>query len=216
MLLLRLLIIFSLLYSKTLLAQVTCDPNIAKCPNLTPPKDKDQAPEGLELASQRYYANRQSKMRLSAQHSADLERDLRLCLPLSYRSIMRRVVRHESGSNPFAVNINQGPKLDKQPHSVSDSALIARTYIAKGYSVDLGYAQINSQHYANPDGFLHKAGYQVEDMLDPCVNLRAGALILGEAYIRYHDMGKALSVYNTGNTTKGFSNGYVNKVLNPR
>ena len=77
----------------------------------------------------------------------------------------------------------------------------------------MGYAQINSQHYSNPDGFLKKAGYRVEDMLDPCTNLRAGALILGEAYLRYHDIRQALSVYNTGSTTKGFTNGYVDKVL---
>lgn len=216
MLLPRFFIILFLLYGEVVLAQVVCDPNIAPCPNPPPPKDNDQAPEGLELASRQYYANRKSKMQLNSQNSAKLEQDLRRCLPPSYRSIMRRVVRHESGNNPFAVNINLGPKLDKQPISATESARIARTYLTKGYSVDLGYAQINSQHYASPDGFLHKAGYGVDDMFNPCINLQAGALILGEAYLRYHDMGKALSVYNTGNTTKGFSNGYVNKVLKMR
>jgi type IV secretion system protein VirB1 len=196
-------------------AQVPCNPAIAQCSPTTSDKIH-QAPAGLDLAVQRYYAHRQSKMNLTQQYAMKLERDLQRCLPSSYRSIMRRVVRHESGSNPFAVNINAGPRLERQPQSAAESAQVARSYIAKGYSVDLGYAQINSQHYAHPEGFLKKAGYGVEDMLDPCTNLRAGALILGEAYLRYGDIKQALSVYNTGNTTRGFANGYVDKVLKGR
>lgn len=196
--------------STQLVAQVPCDPTIARCPNTDAGK---QAPAGLDLAVQRYYAGRNLKQNMSIQHSARLEQDLFRCLPASYRPIMRRVVRHESASNPFAININQGPKLDKQPTTASESARLAKTYIDKGYSVDIGYAQINSQHYAHAGGFLRKAGYRLEDMLDPCTNLRAGALILGEAYLRYGDIKQALSVYNTGSTSRGFSNGYVDKVM---
>ena len=121
------------MFSAQSLAQVPCDPNIAKCPSSAIIENtSEQAPAGLDLATQRYYANRKAKMQLSSQNTARLEQDLRRCLPVSYRPIMRRVVRHESGNNPFAVNINLGPKLDRQPLSAIESAKIARTYIAKG------------------------------------------------------------------------------------
>ena len=188
-----------------------CDPRVSTCANT----QAEQAPKGLDLAVQRYYAGRK-QADFGVQKTAQLEAALRNCLPASYRPIMRKVVQHESANHPFAININLGPKLDKQPNSRTEAIKIAKHYIAQGYSVDLGYAQINSQHYAKADGFLRKAGYDVADMFDACTNLRAGALILGEAYLRHGDIRRALSIYNTGHSTKGVENGYVDKVLKAR
>jgi type IV secretion system protein VirB1 len=80
----------------------------------------------------------------------------------------------------------------------------------------LGLAQINSEN-------LSALGLTVEQVLDPCTNLRAGAAILSEGYARamkVHGPGQqalqaALSAYNTGTLTRGFSNGYVAKYYGP-
>ena len=60
-----------------------------------------------------------------------------------------------------------------------------------------------------------------ESLLDPCTNLRAGWQILEDAYrievITYGPgqtaLQHALSRYNTGDTARGFDNGYVQRVL---
>src|SRR5690606_28739596 len=89
-------------------------------------------------------------------------------------------------------------------------AALARQYIAAGYTVDMGLMQVNSAN-------LPKLGYSVEDMFDTCKNLRAGSTVLTNFYTlaraRYPDeqsaLRAALSAYNTGSFTRGFSNGYV-------
>jgi type IV secretion system protein VirB1 len=83
----------------------------------------------------------------------------------------------------------------------------------EGRSFDMGFAQINSQHL-KPNGFLSKLGITVDDIFEPCVNLRAGANIYGNAAIKNGgDVKVALSIYNTGTKSNGISNGYVQKVL---
>ena len=60
-----------------------------------------------------------------------------------------------------------------------------------------------------------------ESLLDPCTNLRAGWKIFEDAYqieVATYGPGQtalqhALSRYNTGNTARGFDNGYVPRVL---
>ncbi len=84
--------------------------------------------------------------------------------------------------------------------------------IAKGYNVDIGYMQVNSRN-------LPKLGLTVEQALDPCTNIRAGATILTGNYrgaVRIYGEGQAalqaaLSAYNTGNFRSGFRNGYVSR-----
>ncbi|WP_017162355.1 lytic transglycosylase domain-containing protein, partial [Xanthomonas phaseoli] len=96
------------------------------------------------------------------------------------------------------------------PSDAADAAKLARQMIAKGYSVDLGLMQVNSRNL----GWL---GYTVEEMFEPCKNIRAGAEVLRRAYyqaIRTHGEGQpalrvALSLYNTGDMQRGFRNGYV-------
>lgn len=81
-------------------------------------------------------------------------------------------------------------------------------------TVDLGLAQINSRTAA-------RLGFTVEQVLDPCTNLRAMQQVMVENYragaaLRGQGQGgleAALSTYNTGSPTRGLSNGYVGKVL---
>ena len=61
---------------------------------------------------------------------------------------------------------------------------------------------------------------QPEQLFEPCMNMRIGAAILISAYTALaREMGDGfsaldatLSVYNTGNATAGFRNGYVANV----
>lgn len=60
---------------------------------------------------------------------------------------------------------------------------------------DWGLMQINETNF-------HWLGLTPETVLDPCTNIAAGAKAL-----------MAYSAYNTGSPTKGFGNGYVQKVV---
>lgn len=60
-------------------------------------------------------------------------------------------------------------------------------------------------------------GVSADELLDPCVNLRAGAEVLITVYSElareigegFAALDAALSFYNTGSPTAGFRNGYV-------
>jgi type IV secretion system protein VirB1 len=98
-----------------------------------------------------------------------------------------------------------------------EAAKITEQYIARGYSVDLGLMQVNSRNLA-------ALGVTIEQMLDPCTNIRGGAKILTADYVaaaRTRGEGQraleaALSAYNTGDFYRGFVNGYVAQYYGPR
>ena len=121
---------------------------------------------------------------------------------------------HESGGNPYAIGINgRALQLSQQPASRMQAIATAKMLIASGYSIDMGYAQINAAN-------LPRLRMTVEDAFDPCLNLKAMQTILSEGYqraIAVHGEGQralqaALSTYNTGNNSAGLSNGYVRAV----
>lgn len=131
------------------------------------------------------------------------------CAPNVAPETTQQIIAVESHGNPIAVNVN-GAGLKVHPKDAVDAAGIARSYIAKGYSVDLGLMQINSRN-------LDKFGYSVEDMFEPCKNIAAGARVLSSFYSaalrtepdRQMALRAALSAYNTGNFERGFFNGYL-------
>ena len=130
---------------------------------------------------------------------------------------LEAVIQVESRGNPLALYVNGSAA---QPHHATDAkeaAELARSYIAQGYSVDLGLTQVNSRNLA-------ELGYTVEQVLDdPCTNIRAGAAVLTADYaavVRTHGEGQAaleaaLSAYNTGDFHRGFENGYVARYYGP-
>jgi type IV secretion system protein VirB1 len=138
--------------------------------------------------------------------------DLPACAPHVAPLTMARVIEVESGGNPLALHVNRVARQPPRAENAVQAAAIARSYIAAGYSVDLGLAQINSRN-------LSVLGYTVEEALDPCQNLSGGAHILRAFYLRAaQEMGAgqpallaSLSAYNTGNFRNGFQNGYVAK-----
>lgn len=141
------------------------------------------------------------------------------CAPNVAPSTIQEIIRVESAGNPLAVNINtrNGVKLRPTIKITTAQHAIAVTYaaMALGHTVDMGYMQINTANLA-------KLGHTVEDMFDPCMNLKAGAAILSAAYATALPLHKneqaalhaALSAYNTGSFQRGFDNGYVARYIN--
>jgi type IV secretion system protein VirB1 len=127
---------------------------------------------------------------------------------------MAALVRTESEFRPLAIGINGGAKLTRQPVDKAEAVATAKWLLAKGYNIDLGLGQVNSNNLA-------KTGLTEEDAFDPCKNLAASATILHGNYQAARRKGlseqdalyAALSAYNTGSFTRGFSNGYVQKVV---
>src|SRR5687767_2719140 len=99
------------------------------------------------------------------------------CAPNVSLATMEAIIKVESGSDPLAMNVNRVKVQPVVPKTAPEVAALAKEWIAKGFTVDLGLAQINSAN-------LPALGLTVEQVLDPCTNLRAGAAILSEGYAR--------------------------------
>jgi type IV secretion system protein VirB1 len=129
---------------------------------------------------------------------------------------LEAIIQVESGGNPIAMFVNHWAGPQPRPATAAEAVREAESFILRGYSVDLGLMQVNSRNLA-------ALGYSVEQVLDPCTNLRGGASILTANYaeaVRVHGEGQAalraaLSAYNTGSFYRGFANGYVAKYYGP-
>lgn len=116
----------------------------------------------------------------------------------------------ESGGDDLSINVNRGPRV--RASSVAEGAALVRRYMAQGYTVDVGLAQINSANFA-------RLGVTVEQAFDPCTNLHLASSMLQEGYglaSRHYTgldaISATYSLYNTGTLTRGFRNGYVGRV----
>lgn len=137
------------------------------------------------------------------------------CAPMVAPQTLAAIVRTESNFNALAININKGYRLERQPKNKDEAVATAQWLINNRYNIDMGLGQVNSVNLA-------KTKLSVEDAFDPCKNLAAAATILKWNYEsasrRAPDsqaaLHAAISAYNTGSFTRGFSNGYVQKVVN--
>ena len=128
---------------------------------------------------------------------------------------LQAIIQVESGGNPLAINVN-GLRVQPPATTAAEAAQIASTYIARGFSVDIGLMQVNSRN-------LPSLGITVTEVLDPCINIRSGGEILTANYAeatRSRGAGQAalqaaLSAYNTGDFYRGFGNGYVARYYGP-
>lgn len=136
------------------------------------------------------------------------------CAPSVAPEIMAKIVRAESGFNRFAIGVNGANRRSYSPKSQEEAARIARELIAQGHSIDMGLGQINNANL----GWLNLT---VETVFDSCTNLTAAEAVLRDGYDRARKQGsdpqtalhQALSAYNTGTFTRGFTNGYVERVM---
>lgn len=136
------------------------------------------------------------------------------CAPDIHFDTLRAVIKHESRGNQFAVGINKGEKLRSQPKNLEDAVRIAKDLVKRNIDFDAGLGQINVRNWK-------WLGLTPETVFDPCTNLRAAQTVLKDCYVRaqakYPHPQEALlaafSCYNTGNFERGFTNGYVDRVL---
>ena len=127
-------------------------------------------------------------------------------------STMDAIVAVESGGHSLAMHVNGWSGVQPHADTVQEAVATAQRFIATGYSVDLGLGQLNSRN-------LSRFGMSVADAFDDCKNLAASGAVLsgfyGQAVQRFGEgqdaLKAALSGYNTGDLTRGFSNGYVGK-----
>ncbi len=135
------------------------------------------------------------------------------CAPSVAPETIAAIVRTESQGNELAINVNGLGRKVAQPTSVAQAIEVARYYVGKGYSVDLGLGQINSRN-------MKRLGLTWDTIFEPCTNLAAAAAVLSGNYHRVRAglhpqraLRIALSMYNTGSQSRGFTNGYVGKVV---
>jgi type IV secretion system protein VirB1 len=140
------------------------------------------------------------------------------CAPNVAPGTMHRLVSHESAANPFAIGVNDKEvRLKRQPRSAVEASNWASWLIERGYSIDLGVAQINHKN-------LSLLGLDLVSVFDPCSNLRASSQLLSDNYrravIRYGEgqlaLEAALSAYNTGRFVSSIGAEYVAKLRSVR
>ncbi|WP_374013451.1 lytic transglycosylase domain-containing protein [Pseudoxanthomonas koreensis] len=123
------------------------------------------------------------------------------------KEIMQHVVRVESSFNPYAIGVVDA-RLVRQPRNLGEAVSTARMLEQQGYNFSLGLAQVNRYNLAKQGLDSYEKAFEV------CPNLQAGSRILAECHGRAGgDWGKALSCYYSGNFTRGFRDGYVQKVF---
>lgn len=134
------------------------------------------------------------------------------CAPNVAPQTVAAIVQTESRGLPFALNVN-GARQPARQRNAADAAATAQRYVAAGYSVDLGLGQINSRN-------MRRLGLTWTTVFDPCTNIAALGRVLSENFRSVAEgrhpqtaLRLALSMYNTGSTSRGFRNGYVAKVV---
>jgi type IV secretion system protein VirB1 len=135
------------------------------------------------------------------------------CAPSVHLRTLSAVVMQESRGYQFAIGINGGARLPRQPLNEAEAIATARWLLRNGYNFDAGLGQINSKNF----GAL---GLSPDTLFEPCTNLKSAASILSQCYAKslksyggQSAIHGALSCYNTGNLRRGFANGYVRKVV---
>ena len=136
------------------------------------------------------------------------------CAPNVAPSTLDAIIRTESGGNPLALHVNGAGEQPPPARDATAAAGIAASYVEGGYSVDVGLMQVNTRNLTATRNTLEQA-------LDPCTNIVLGSTILSSFYAaatraRTNEpdaLLAALSAYNTGDFRRGFTNGYVARVL---
>jgi len=123
------------------------------------------------------------------------------------------IAEQESSGKPYAFNVNRWEGETIPMISMESSIDLSKRFVDKGYSVDVGLMGINSKN-------IDRLGQSIETTFDPCTNIAMGETIYTEflekakvsGFVGHEAIRVALSQYNTGSMTRGFTNGYVDKV----
>lgn len=156
---------------------------------------------------------------LALEPPSDFTALLTRCAPTVHVQTMRAIVRVESSNRPYVIAVVDGPQV-KQPRTMQDAIAKVQELERKGYNYSVGYAQVNKQNFK-------RHGLTLQNMFDPCTNLRAGSKILEGCYVsagrKYKEeqrrLRAAYSCYYSGNFLRGFKPdkpgaiSYVDKVV---
>lgn len=134
------------------------------------------------------------------------------CAPHVAVETLAAVARTESGFDTLALHDNTTGRT-YHPATREDAIASGVELATVGrHSVDVGLMQVNSANLA-------RMGLTLADAFDPCRNLAAADRVLVDGYtapVPGQDpqpaVRQALSRYNTGNASRGVSNGYVARV----
>lgn len=136
------------------------------------------------------------------------------CAPDIHPDTLTRIVHVESAFNPYAIGVVRA-HLVRQPRSRAEAIVTARELERTGYNFSVGLAQINISNF-------QKYGLTLETAFEPCVNLRAGANILKDCFLRARQLHPerdeqtalrdALSCYYSGSLRSAHSLAYVRSV----
>src|SRR3954453_2284558 len=108
------------------------------------------------------------------------------CAPHVASATIEKIIEVEASDKPLAFHVNGVKVQPLVPDTPEAVAALAKVWIAKGSTVDLGLMQVNSAN-------LPKLGLSVEQVLDPCTNITAGASILTAGYaqaVKVHGEGQ--------------------------
>ncbi len=116
------------------------------------------------------------------------------CAPGVAPATIAALAKVESGFETNSINDNTA-KREYKAADKAEAVAIAQQLQKAGHSIDLGLMQINNQNFG-------WTGLTLEEAFDPCASMRAAEAIL-----------TGFSKYNTGSPKRGFTNGYVAKVI---
>ena len=116
--------------------------------------------------------------------------------------LLKSVAYVESGFKPYALDISGEPYFAKR---YATAYYIARYFINKGYSVDVGLMQVNYNIWAK------RIGVSLRQLLVPRNNALVGAYILRRYIAKRNNVLSGVGEYHSGNPY--FARIYENKVL---
>ncbi len=128
--------------------------------------------------------------------------------------IVKSIMKVETAIDPLKINVNYKGKslVSYKPKTKEDALKLAKEWINKGYTVDIGLMQFNSSN------LKYYPDYTVKELFDPCINIKLSTSIYNNNFSSTNKklpyskrVLQSLSAYNTGSFTKGFKNGYVAK-----
>ncbi len=138
---------------------------------------------------------------------------LAACAPAIHPDTARALVAVESAFNPHAIGV-VGGVLQRQPRTRAEALATARKLFSDGWNFSVGLAQINVRNF-------QRLGLDIDSAFEPCTNLAAMQVVLGECHERaareqvapQHALRRSLSCYYSGNFSTGFRSGYVRRVV---
>ena len=131
---------------------------------------------------------------------------------------LKAVIRALSLDHPGRTAIEHGFKeggifLARQPTNLAEARAWTHWLLKHGQTVSIGLVQVSTQRAAD-------LRVSVDELFEPCTNIRAGARLLTTEYQRaaavrgegQEALRQALSEYNSGSPTLGLDNGYISSV----